>query len=133
MLRELRQDTLKLPGYTLMSRRMSHYDTGAVGYRITAGGRSLAYSGDTDVCEAVIELGRNANLLILECSVRDEQKVEGHLTPSDCGRIAAATGCRHLVLTHFYPVFHGYDIRRRVRRFYRGRLTLASDFTSFRL
>ena len=60
----------------------------------------------------------------------DGRKVSGHLTPSECGRIAAAAGCDHLVLTHFYPVFKGYDIRRRVRRFYRGPLTLAKDFTT---
>jgi ribonuclease BN (tRNA processing enzyme) len=71
--------------------------------------------------------------LILECSHPDERKVASHLTPSECGEIAAAARCKHLVLTHFYPVFQGYDIRRRVRRFFRGRLTLARDLTSFRL
>lgn len=130
VLAEVREGTRACPGYSVTSRRMNHAQTGAIGYRLTAGHRSLAYSGDTDVCKAVIELGRNARLLILECSVRDEQKVTGHLTPSECGRIAAAAGCKHLVLTHFYPVFHGYDIRRRVRRFYRGPLTLAKDLTT---
>ena len=80
-----------------------------------------------DGLRGIVELGRGAELLILECSMPDERKVAGHLTPSECGRIAQEAGCRHLVLTHFYPVFQGYDIRRRVRRFYRGRLTLARD------
>lgn len=133
ILNEVRESTIRLPGYTVDVRRMRHYQTGAVGYRLTEQGRSLAYSGDTDVCEGVVELGRTAHALILECSVTDERKVEGHLTPSACGRIAAASGCRHLILTHFYPVFQGYDIRRRVRRAYQGRLTLARDFTRVRL
>ena len=132
-LRELGETTLRLAGYTVTSRPMRHYDTGAIGYRITAAGRSLAYSGDTDTCRAIVELGRGADVLILDCSVPDERKVEGHLTPSECGRIAAEAGCRHLVLTHFYPVFRGTDIRRRVRRAFRGRLTLARDFTSIHL
>lgn len=131
ILRELRTATLHLPGYTVTTQRMDHYDTGAIGYRLTCGGKSLAYSGDTGVCDNVIALGRQADLLILECSVPDEHKIAGHLTPSECGRIAAAAGCRHLALTHFYPVFGGYDIRRRVRRSFRGPLTLAKDFTSF--
>ena len=131
--KELREATLKLHGYTVHSRPVRHYDTGAVGYRIDEAGKRLAYSGDTDVCEAVAELGRNAHALILECSVPDERKVDGHLTPSECGRLADAANCRHLVLTHFYPVFKGYDIRRRVRRFFRGRVTLARDFTSLTL
>ena len=132
-LRELRAATLRLPGYTVTSRLMNHYDTGAIGYRITAGGKSLAYSGDTDMCRAIVELGYRADALILECSVPDERKAAGHLTPSDCGRIAAEAGCRHLILTHFYPVFQRHDIRACVRRFFRGRLTLARDFISLRV
>jgi ribonuclease BN (tRNA processing enzyme) len=133
ILKELGRVRLRLPGYTVETRRMNHYQTGAIGYRLTAAGKSLAYSGDTDFCDGIIELGRRADCLILECSVTDERKAAGHLTPSECGRIAAAAGCRHLVLTHFYPVFNGYDIRARVRRFFRGRLTLARDFTTLRI
>ena len=98
-----------------------------------SGGTVLAYSGDTDAGEGIVRLGAGADTLILECSVTDERKVAGHLTPTECGQIAAASGCRRLVLTHFYPVFHGYDIRRRVRRAFRGPLTLARDFTRLSL
>lgn len=130
-LHELGETRLRLPGYTVETRRMNHYETGAIGYRLTRAGRSVAYSGDTDVCQAIVELGHDADLLVLECSTTDERKAGGHLTPSECGHIAAAASAKHLVLTHFYPVFHGYDIRRRVRRSFRGRLTLARDFSTF--
>lgn len=133
ILRELQETTLRLPGYRVSTRRMNHYATKAVGYRLTAAGKNLAYSGDTDVCNGVVELGRGADALILECSVPDARKVEGHLTPSECGRIAAAAGCHRLILTHFYPVFGSMDIRRRVRRAFRGRLTLARDGTRLRV
>ena len=127
-LKELGETTLRLPGYTVTTKRMNH-STAALGYGLRAGGKYLAYSGDTDYCQAIIELGRDADVLILECSHPDERKIAGHLTPTECGRIAAAARCKHLVLTHFYPVFAGYDIRARVRRSFRGRLTLARDFT----
>lgn len=133
ILKEVRQGMIRLPGYTVEARGMNHYQTGAVGYRITAAGKVMAYSGDTDTCGGIVELGRSAHLLILECSVTDEGKVAGHLTPSECGGIASAAGCRHLLLTHFYPVFRGYDIRARVRANFRGRVTLAKDFTSIRI
>jgi ribonuclease BN (tRNA processing enzyme) len=153
-LQELDATTLRLPGYTVRTAPMRH-TAPALGYRLEiaaptpSGARrpagqppanwrglrgqpvtapvNLAYSGDTDVCPEVVELGRAADLLILECSMPDERKVAGHLTPSECGRIAREAGCRHLVLTHFYPVFERDDIRRRVRRAFRGRLTLARD------
>ncbi len=130
MLKELGQTRLRCGSFTVTTRRMSHASGQALGYRLEAGGKSLVYSGDTDVCKEIVELGQRADVLILECSATDERKVVGHLTPSECGRIAAEAGARRLVLTHFYPVFVGYDIRARVRRAFRGPLTLARDFTT---
>ena len=127
ILKEIGETTLKLPGYIVRTKRMNHAGGQALGYRFEARGKSVVYSGDTDLCPAIVELGRAADLLILECSVTDERKVSGHLTPTECGRIAAQAGCKQLALTHFYPVFKGYDIRRRVRRAFRGPLVLARD------
>lgn len=127
---ELGETTLRLNGSTVRALPVCH-STPALGYRLEAGGKSLAYSGDSDLCCNVATLGQGADLLILECSHPDERKVEGHLTPTECGQLAAEAGCRRLALTHFYPVFQGYDIRRRVRRHFRGPLTLARDFTGF--
>ena len=129
-LKELKETTLKFRSATVTARRMTH-SAPALGYRIEAAGKRIAYSGDTDLCENIVELGRNAHLLVLECSMTDERKVAGHLTPTECGRIASAANCRHLVLTHFYPVFKGYDIRARVRRAFGGRVSLARDGASF--
>jgi len=127
LIRELGVEKVRGPGFTVQTARMDH-SAPALGYRVEAAGRSLVYSGDTDVCSSIIELGREADVLILECSMTDERKVEGHLTPSECGRIAAEARCKRLVLTHFYPVFDGYDIRGRVRRHYKGPVALAKDF-----
>ncbi len=131
-LKEVGETALRFRGYTVQTKPMNH-STRALGYRLEGGGKTVAYSGDTDVCRNVIALGRDADLLILECSMTDETKVAGHLTPTDCGRIAAQAGCGHLVLTHFYPVFRGYDLRARVRRRFPGPLTLARDLASFQL
>ena len=132
-IQELQATTRRLPGYRMVTKRMNHDATKAIGYRLECAGRTLVYSGDTDVCDEIVQLGHHADALILECSTPDERKVTGHLTPTECGEIAARAGCRHLILTHFYPVFQGYDIRRRVRRAFHGRLTLAQDFTTVTL
>lgn len=131
-LTELGSTRLRLPGYRVATERMRHSAI-ALGYRLEAGGRCVAYSGDTDRCDEVVRLGRGADLLILECSMTDERKVAGHLTPSECGQIAQAAGCRHLVVTHLYPVFDGYDIRARIRCAFRGRVTVARDRAAFAL
>lgn len=131
-LKELGERSLQLGRCTVSTRWMRH-STKALGYRLECDGRRFAYSGDTDVCEAIVELGRDTHLLALECSMPEARKVDGHLTPTACGRIAAAANCRHLLLTHFYPVFRGVNLRARVRRAFRGRLTLARDFTTLHL
>ena len=126
-LTELRDGARHRCGEAVMRVRRMRHSAPALGYRIETRRESVVYSGDTDACPAIVALARGADTVILECSMPDERKVAGHLTPTECGRIAAQAACRHLVLTHFYPVFRGYDIRRRVRAAFRGRLTIARD------
>jgi ribonuclease BN (tRNA processing enzyme) len=54
-------------------------------------------------------------------------KVEGHLTPSLAGRIAAEAGAKKLLLTHFYPECESADIEAQCRKTYDGPLILARD------
>jgi ribonuclease BN (tRNA processing enzyme) len=61
------------------------------------------------------------DLLIAECSVADEDRVRGHLTPRGVGRVAAAAAVRRLVATHFYPsalALGTEEIERRIRETY---------------
>jgi ribonuclease BN (tRNA processing enzyme) len=100
----------------------------SVGYRLTSPtGRTVVYSGDTDYCRNIVELARGADLLLLECSFPEGQKVKGHLTPSLAGRIALEAGCTRLVLTHFYPPCDQSDIRRNCHAVFPGEVLLAED------
>ncbi|HET9581846.1 MAG TPA: ribonuclease Z [Gemmatimonadota bacterium] len=106
----------------------------AVGFRLAlnAAGREVlvAYTGDTALCPEAVALAGEADLLIAECSVADEDAVPGHMTPVDVGRLAAEASVRHLVATHFYPSvlrLGEAEIERRIRRHYDGPLDLAVD------
>ena len=131
-LREVGDAAQRLGTCRVVSRRMPHGPP-AVGFRVECGGRSVAYSGDTAEGPGVVELGRNADVLILECSAPDAHPVAGHLTPSACGRIAAAAGCRRLVLTHRAPSVQEGLARRGVRTQYAGPLVFARDLQALRL
>jgi len=91
------------------------------------GGKALVYSGDTDYCENIVALAKNADLLILECSLPEEMKVEGHLFPSLAGRIARESLCKRLLLTHFYPPCDEQDLAREVAKEFAGEIILAED------
>ena len=109
------------------------HSTPTVAYRIEAGGASLAFSGDTGPCDAVADLAKGADLFVLECALPEEMRVPTHMTPSDCGRMAAAAGCGHLLLTHFYPPVERVDIPALCRAHYRGPVTLAKDLLRARI
>jgi len=90
-------------------------------------GKAAVYSGDTDFCPGIIELSRNCDLLILECSFPDNLKVKGHLTPSEAGRIASEASAKKLLLTHFYPQCDSADILTPVKKCYNGEILTAED------
>jgi ribonuclease BN (tRNA processing enzyme) len=125
-LHEGEAQALSFSDFTLTSLPMKHSAI-AIGFRIDQGGRSLVYSGDTDYCANIIELGREANLLILECSFPDHRRKSGHLTPTLAGQIAREAACQRLLLTHFYPVFQGQNILAECRQEFSGEIILAAD------
>jgi ribonuclease BN (tRNA processing enzyme) len=79
----------------------------AFGFRLTAGGRTLSYSGDTGPCTGLDDLAEGADLLLAEASFRsaDDNPPGLHLTGADCGRAAARGDVGRLVLTHVPPWF----------------------------
>ena len=105
---------------------MKHSE-GAIGYRFELNDKIFVYSGDTDFCEGIIALSRNADVLLLECSFPDEMKVKGHLTPSEAGKIASKAEVDRLILTHLYPPCDEVDILEVCRREFDGEIKLAED------
>lgn len=89
---------------------VNHGHLPAVGYRMDFDGFSIAYSGDSGPCDALIDLAKDADLFICECSVPDDAELPNHLTPSQAGEIAQRANCRKLVLTHFYPFMEDINV-----------------------
>jgi len=96
-------------------------------------GKAMVYSGDTGFCDAVVELARGADLLILESSFPNGSEAEGHLTPSLAGRMATLAGVGRLVLVHLYPECLRTDVAAQCRRTYKGELILGEDLLPLRV
>lgn len=77
------------------------HDSGApsLGFRIHAGGRTLAFSGDTGWCDSVMALGREADLYVIECSTYDT-RLQMHLDYHTIAQHFDAIGARRYLLTH---------------------------------
>ncbi len=106
----------------------TNHSPNSIAYRIEdRSGKNMVYSGDTGFCKEIIDLAEGTDLLILECSFPVGKETEGHLTPSEAGRVATLANARQLVLTHFYPECLKTDITAQCRKTYGGELILASD------
>lgn len=100
----------------------------SVAFRIeSAGGRSIGWSGDTAYCPGLVEVLRNVDLAVVECSFPEGMRHESHLNAPEAGRAAAAAGARKLLLCHFYPECAGHDLRAEAGRHFGGEVVEAKD------
>ncbi|MBO0776721.1 MAG: MBL fold metallo-hydrolase, partial [Actinobacteria bacterium] len=75
------------------------------GFRLTHGGRVLAYSADTGESPALVELAAGADLLLCEASFLAGPGLpeDLHLTAGQAAEHAARAGAGRLMLTHVPP------------------------------
>lgn len=77
----------------------------AFAVRLTAGGRTLVYSGDTGESDTLVELAAGADVLLCEATFGpDEPYVANlHLTGAQAGEHAKRAGVERLIVTHVPP------------------------------
>lgn len=72
-------------------------------------GRKMVYTGDTRPCERVVEIAKNADLLIHDASFSEDLKSwaieSGHSTAKEAAEIAKKANVRKLILTHISARF----------------------------
>ena len=134
VIRELTSDVpIPLSGdLTLRWTKVPHTPE-SVAYSIEHHGSRIVYTGDTGVSPELAAWARDCDVLLAECSLPQSMAIPEHLTPEQCGELAAQSHTRHLVLTHFYPPVEAVDIPAAVRRAYTGPLTMAHDGWSIEL
>lgn len=75
------------------------------GFRVEHAGRSLAYSADTGETDALVQLARDADVLLCEASFLESPALPQnlHLTARQAAGHAERAGAGQLVLTHLVP------------------------------
>jgi ribonuclease BN (tRNA processing enzyme) len=119
-------------GVAIRTTKVPHTEE-SVAYSIERGGRRIVYTGDTGYDPMVAEWARGSDVLLCECSLPTEMAIPSHLTPEQCGALAAAALPKHLVLTHFYPPIERRDVRALVAAHYAGPVSLAEDGSTFEI
>jgi len=95
--------------FTITAREVKHPVPGYA-MRIEAGGKVLAYSGDTGPCDALVETARDSDLFLCEASFLEgaDNPPDLHLTGAEAAQAAIDAGAGHLVITHV-PPWHDAD------------------------
>ncbi|MFC9255239.1 MBL fold metallo-hydrolase [Amycolatopsis thailandensis] len=81
------------------------HPTPAFGLRIAHGGKTLAYTGDTGVCDTLTDLAGGVDVLLSEASWTDspDRPAGVHLSGKEAGELGRKAEVGRLLLTHVAP------------------------------
>ena len=131
---EIHEETRAWDALAVSARAVAHGELPANAYRLEIEGRSIVFSGDTRSCPAIVEIARDADLLVIEASLPEGPAgTDVHLTAAQAGQIAARASAKRVVLTHLYPACDEVDMVARCRSEYDGEVTIAEDLMSIEL
>ncbi len=98
------------------------------GLRVSTPTRTVAYTGDTGPSPALADLGRNADLYIMDATLQHQpdgpRKV---LSSAEAGHWATEANAKRLLLTHFWPGSDRGVALRQAREHYAGDLRAAEE------
>jgi ribonuclease BN (tRNA processing enzyme) len=117
----LASETFEIGPFEVTAERVTH-PCEAYGFRISHGGRTLVYTGDSGPCDALDKLADGADLLLSEASwTHHPDRPEGmHLSGHQAGELAGRAGVGKLLLTHVAPWTDRAAVLAEARRAYAG-------------
>ncbi|MEU5215757.1 MBL fold metallo-hydrolase [Streptomyces sp. NPDC020807] len=124
--RTLTSGSFEIGPFSVRTQKVAH-PVEAYGIRVEHGGRSLTYSGDTGVCEALDDLAEGTDLFLCEASFTHgkEDIPDLHLNGREAGAQAERSRAGRLVLTHIPPWTDGERNLQDAREVYAGPAELA--------
>lgn len=95
------KSTLKFHDLKITFKWMKH-TLPCLGTRIQEGNKIFSYSGDTEMCNNLGLLCKNADIFLCESTLLNEQSgiIKGHLSCGEAGKIAKSSKVKKLILTH---------------------------------
>jgi ribonuclease BN (tRNA processing enzyme) len=81
---------------------MRHFTVPAFGLRLHGDDATVAFTGDTGETDTIVELARDADLLVIEATLADDDPDAGggHLSAAQALAYAHRAGARRVLLTH---------------------------------
>ena len=107
----------------------------AFGFRITHGGRTLAYTGDSGLCDSLLDLASGVDVLLAEASWThaEDRPPDLHLSGREAGQVAEHAGVGRLLVTHVPPWSDPNAILDEAVAEFRGDARLVAQGASYRI
>jgi ribonuclease BN (tRNA processing enzyme) len=96
-------ETFETAGFEVTAHRVLHYELLAFGFRASANGTVVGYSGDSGPSDELATIARDADLFVCEATLlrpNPEGGTRGHLSAEEAQVAFEAAGAKRLLLTH---------------------------------
>ena len=99
------------------------------GMRITDGDKTIIYTADTSYQKEWIDFSKNAQLLIADTNLYEEQKDLdiGHMTSTEAASIARDANIETLIMSHLPQYGNNSDLITEAEKKYQGKVLLAKE------
>jgi ribonuclease BN (tRNA processing enzyme) len=127
------ENEIDYPPFHVLSAGTIHSEN-SIAFRFEYKNKSIVITGDADYDNGIIELSKNSDILIADCSFPESMKASGHMTPQECGLVAKKSGAKKLVLSHLHTLpFPDACRLDECNQVFKGDVILAEDFLEFML
>jgi ribonuclease Z len=117
--------------FTIAATEAKHLiPTIAVRFTSTATGKSITYSSDTMVCDSVVNLACDTDILFHE-STTVQNPTFGHSSAYQAGEQATQARAKKLVLVHLPPDTPADQLRSTAQETFKGKVIVSRDFASY--
>jgi ribonuclease BN (tRNA processing enzyme) len=125
------EQALEIGPFSVMFREVPHYIP-AWGCDVRSPeGRRLTYGADCGPNDAIVELGRDTDVLMLEATEGAGPHLtggeRGHLTAAEAGELARRAGAGSLLLTHYSDEFDAGELHAAAEATFGGPVVMAAE------
>ncbi|MCB2263386.1 MAG: hypothetical protein LGR52_10715 [Candidatus Thiosymbion ectosymbiont of Robbea hypermnestra] len=100
-LETVEDNLLAYPAFSIKTRALQH-NTPVIGARLQINKTSITYCVDTRLCDAMLEITKDCDTLIIEASPLVGKKTNGyHLSLPELQKVLMATNAQKVIITHF--------------------------------
>jgi len=127
-------DTVEVGPFEASFHPVPHFiDTFAI--NVTAGGAKLTYGADSRPGQELVEIARDADLLLVEATLPRPERtgIRGHMTPEEAGDHAKQAGAKRVVLTHISDELGDEWAREEAERAFGAPVEVARDLATYEI